>query len=351
MSTTVTIDQLKELQKAIRDQFISLYQNNTDAIRNISSSTKIKNSTPCLELVKLSQLIKAHTTKIGIILKPETFTEENYNATYKELKSFIDYVFFYFSLLPLFYKNEEYPEFMLKKLDNATLELLNGMNVLCDELDKKFEQHDLDEDRLLCIGIIWTSCDTLEDIGQKGKFGLLADSIRESSGLVDDVLNEVNEFLEEPSLGNGFMLDDGFSSDEDDEEEGEEHTLLEDDKETLKKLTTFLDVWKTKLKMIKLLLSSFTSTISSTTYKSTNKKGSILDELHSQHLIIIKNIDELIGDVFMSDSSFDLKDFDEQIGSVNQSMVKIVAVMKKLNDEDVKKSKWINVWETKYFEK
>ena len=103
--------------------------------------------------------------------------------------------------------------------------------------------------------------------------------------------------------------------------------------------------------MIKLLLSSFTSTISSSNYKSTNKKGSILDELHSQHLIIIKNIDELIGDVFMSDSSFDPKDFDEQIESVNDSMVKIVAVMKKLNDEDVKKSKWINVWETKYFEK
>lgn len=349
MTDIITTTQLKELQKAIRDQFVTLYKNNTDALRAISSSTKIKDSTPCAELVKLAQLIKSHTTKIGIILNPETFTEENYNATFKELKSFIDYVFFYFSILPLFYKDEEYPEFMLKKIDNATLELLNGMDVLCEELDKKFEHHDTDEDRLLCVGIIWNSCDTLEDIGKKGKFGLLSDSIRESNGLVDDVLIEVDEFLEEPTLGNGFMLDDGFDSEEEDDED-ETPKILEDDKETVEKLTEFLKIWKTKLKMIKLLLSSFTSTISSTTYKSTNKKGSILDDLYSQHQIITQNIDELIGDVFMTESVFESSDFEEQIELLNKSLTSIVSVMKKLNDEDVKKSKWINVWEVKYFE-
>ncbi|SMN21256.1 similar to Saccharomyces cerevisiae YLR287C Putative protein of unknown function [Maudiozyma saulgeensis] len=348
MTEVITTTQLKELQKAIRDQFITLYKNNTDALRAISSRTKIQDSTPCAELVKLSQLIKSHTTKIGIILNPETFTEENYNATYKELKSFIDYVFFYFSLLPLFYKDEEYPEYMLKKIDNATLELLNGMEVLCDELDKKFEQNDTDEDRLLCVGMIWSSCDTLEDIGKKGKFGLLADSIRESSGLVDDVLSEVDEFLEEPTLGNGFMLDDGFDSDEDEEEETPK--IIEDDKETLEKLSKFLETWKTKLKMIKLLLSSFTSTISSSNYKSTNKKGSILDDLYSQHQNITQNIDELIGDVFMTESTFESSDFEEQIELLNKSLTSIISVMKRLNDEDVKKSKWINVWEAKYFE-
>lgn len=348
MSEVVTIDQLKALQKAIRDQFITLYKDDVTKLRNILSTTKIKDSTPSKELVKLSQLIKSHTTKIGIVLKPETFTEQNYTATFTELKGFTDYVFYYFSLLPLFYKSQEYPEFMLKKLDNATFELLNGMEVLCNELDRKFKQNDSDEDRLLSIGMLWTSCDTLEEIGLKGKFGLLADSIRDSNGLVEDVLNEIDDFLKDPSLENGFMLDDEYDS----EEKGEEKVgkIIEDDQETLEKLINFTKAWKTKLKLIKLLLSSFISTISSNDYKSINKKGSVLDELQSLHLLITKNIDELIGDIFMADSTFDPEDYTEQIETLDKSLRKIISVMRQLNNDDIKKSKWVNVWEAKYFE-
>ena len=350
MSESITIENLKELQTAIKEQFIDLYKDDNEALRKISSTTKIQGSTPCEELVKLSKLIKAHTTKLGIILKPDTFTEANYLATYKELKAFVDYVFFFFSLLPLFYGDKEYPEFMLKKLDHAAQELLNGMNVLCEELTRKFEESDSDEDRLLCIGMIWSSCDALESIGQKGKYGLLADSIRESNGLIDDVLGDVAEFLEEPCFNSGDMMDDGFSSDEDDEENSEPANL-EDDPETLAKLTVFVQEWQTKLKMIKLLLSSFVSTISAKDYKSVNKAGSVLDDLHVEHSRITKDVDELFGDIFMSDSTFDRADFAEPIETLNSSVRSMIVVMKKLNNDDTKKSKWLNVWDAKYFEK
>lgn len=348
MSDKVTIEHLKELQSAIKEQFIGLYKDNNEALRKIKSTTKIQGSSPCEELVKLSQLIKAHTTKLGIILKPDTFTETNYMATYKELKSFIDYVFFFFSLLPLFYGDKEYPEYMLKKLDQGAQELLSGMNVLSDELTRKFEERESDEDRLLCVGMIWSSCDALESIGQKGKYGLLADSIRESNGLIDDVLGEVAEFLEEPCFNNGDMMDDGFSSDE--EEDDAAPSNLDDDPETLEKLTKFVGQWQTKLKMIKLLLSSFVSTISAKDYKSVNKKGSVLDDLHVEHSRITKDVDELFGDIFMADSTFDAKDFQEPIDTLNSSMRSMIVVMKRLNDDEAKKSKWLNVWEAKYFE-
>lgn len=350
MSEEVTRSHLEELQRTIREQFIDTYKNNKDALRKIKSTTKLQDSDPLIELGKLSQLIRSYITKIGIITKPDAFKEANFRATFKELKGFTDITFYLFSLLPVFYKDEKNAEFLLNRIDYAVFELLNGMEVLCDELNRKFDDLKSDKDRLLSVGMIWASCDVFDTISKKGNFGLLVDNVRGSNGLIDDVLSDIDEFLEDPSFEmEGLTLEDDFESDND--EERDENELESGEKEVLGHVINFVEEWKNNVKLIRLLLSSFVSSISSTTYKSTDYSGSMLDELQSLHLAITAELDDLIADVFMSGSSFDRDEMKEQIEILDGSLNKLVAVIKKLNKGDSKKSKWIDVWATKYFEK
>ncbi|CCF55923.1 hypothetical protein KAFR_0A04870 [Kazachstania africana CBS 2517] len=344
MTEQITKGHLLNLQNTIKSQFIEPYQN-VKKLRTIQSTTKLQDSTSLKELSKLSNLMKSHATKIGIVIKPDTFDEKNYNAIFKEIKGFIDAVFFYFSLLPLFYdKKANHPEYFLVKIDGLTLDLLKGMELLCKELEEKLEDKDSDKDRLLCVGVIWACCDSLEEIATKGDFGLLADSIRGSNSLVDDVLNDIDEFLENPSFSDEMFMDDEYSSDV-------EESKTPEEEEALKKMCKFLESWKTNLKMIKLLLSSFVSTITNTSSRPTNYTGTVLDEFQKLHLKITEDIDTFISDVFMSDASFDVSDFEEEIGSLNVTLSKVIRVIKKINKDDNKKLKWVDVWENKYFKK
>lgn len=350
----IKLANLNDLQEALRSQFVDPYRNNKPALRKLTSTTTLKDSTPLAELVKLSQLLRSYATKVGILLKPDKFVKENYGALYKELKQFVDCTFYYFSLLPLLYNDRKNPEFLLDKCDGATFEFLSGVAVLCDQLKVLFSDGrgspSDDDDRLKAIGMIWSSCDFMKLIGEKGGFGILADSIRGTIGLVDDVLNDIDEFMKNPSLGNELDFESGFSSEEEEQQESD----VDEDGSTavaLERVKEFFTVWQTNLKMIKLLLSSFTKALVSNTYKTTNYRGSTLDELQKLHLKISEGIDDLIGDVLMADKDFDPDDYREQVETLNKSVARMVSVVKKLSGTDEKRSKWIEVWESKYFKK
>ena len=353
----IKLANLNDLQDALRTQFVNPYKNNKPALRKLTSTTKLKDSTPLAELVKLSQLLRSYATKIGILLKPDKFVEENYGALYKELKQFVDCTFYYFSLLPLLYGDKKNPDFLLDRCDVATFEFLSGVAVLCDQLKVLFSSDGSSDDtntdnsdRLKAIGMIWSSCDSMKLIGEKGGFGILADSIRGTIGLVDDVLNDIDEFMKNPSLGNELNFESGFSSEEEEQPESD----VDEDGSTavaLERVKEFFTVWQTNLRMIKLLLSSFTKALASNTYKTTNYRGSTLDELQKLHLKISEGIDDLIGDVLMADKDFDPDDCREQVETLNKSVARMVSVVKKLAGTDEKRSKWIEVLESKYFKR
>ncbi|QLQ82146.1 hypothetical protein HG537_0G04010 [Torulaspora globosa] len=342
------IDQGKvaELVASIRDQFVVPYRD-VAALKGIKSSTKFQDSDPLTEIEKLSQIIKAHCTKIGIICQPSKFFS-NYPAVFKELQGFTNAVFYLLSVLPLVHDESQdiWAQYLVQKLDSTVINLLNGVSALCDEIDKMInEGKGDDQDRLMCIGILWAACESLEEIVKKGNLQLLADNIRNSCGLVEDILQDVDSWLQDPHFGDDLLIDDDFS-DKEDVESNNEHP---DDEIALQKMQDFLKLWQTNLKMIKLLLSSFAKSMATNVYNAKNTKASTLDKLNALQSLIVEQLDELFSDIFISDASFSEDDFTNSVSSLNESLRQMVKVITKLNSCDAKKLKWIQVWETKYF--
>ncbi|CCC69883.1 hypothetical protein NCAS_0D03020 [Naumovozyma castellii] len=345
MSETITKEQIGELLESIKSQFIEPYQNKIDAIHNISTSTKLKDSTALLELSKLSQLIKSQSTKLGIVTQPENFNAKNYRAIYTELQELIKSIFYLLSLVPLFHKDptHSFTKLFLKKLDAQLLALISSLSMLIDEISKKLEETKSDENRLMAIGLLWSVCDSLNDLTKKGNFGLLRDYISDSASMVDDTLTDIKEWLDDP------QLEDNFFGDEEEEEEDANPSDNEEDTKALERMEVFLKEWETNLKLIKLLLVSFKKSVSKTTYEATESNAVLLDEFQELHSQLGLHIDDFISGVFMSDASFQPNDFDEDIETLNKDLTQIVKIIREINKKDPANSKWIKVWETKYF--
>ncbi|SJM87059.1 uncharacterized protein ZBIST_3248 [Zygosaccharomyces bailii] len=342
----------QEVQKQvddIRSQFCESYRNGKD-LRGISSHTRLQDSDEPTELKKLAQIIAAHATKIGIVCEPSRFYE-NLKPLASEVQEFAHSLFYLLSLLPLFYHNDKdvWASFFLQRLDEKVLELLNGTSVLCNDIDAMLKDENRekeDADRLRSIGMIWAACDCLEKLADKRNFGLLGDAIQENCSLVQDALQDIDDWITDPQFGNEFDLEES----EDEEEEHESAGPNDDDEEALIKMTHFIETWKIKIKMIKLLLSSFAKTISTNFYNSRHVKGSTLQELYDLQRSVVAQVDELISDFLMSDASFDAEELQPTIENLNGLLAKMVKILKHLNEKDVKKRKWVHVWETKYFE-
>lgn len=345
---------LSELLNTVRS-CINPYRT-PEALSEISSTTTLKDSDALSEVQKLALIIKAHSTKLGIICHPDKFYQ-NLRVVYKELTDFNDKIFLLLSLLPLFHKDKDdkWAQFFIKALDSLVLNLLNGVSTMCDELDRLLSDEDNGkDDRLYAVGVIWASCDSLSELAHKGNFQVLADDIRSNCGLVDDVLQDIESWFEDPQLGDDLFIDDkdldvddGYTSEK---EEIHEEKSKGNYEEALQQMTVFLKDWNTNLKMIKLLLSSFAKSLSTNVYKSPESKGSTLDKLSALQLKIVEQIDELVSDIFVSDTTFNVEDFKEDTDELNESLRKMVSIIKKLNKLDPKKSRWIQVWETKYFQ-
>ncbi|CCE93756.1 uncharacterized protein TDEL_0G03890 [Torulaspora delbrueckii] len=337
-------DKLKELVESIKSQFIEPYKD-VQSLREIKSTTSFKDSDPLTEIQKLSQIIKAHSTKIGIVCQPAKFFE-NYPVVFKELQNFTNSLFYLLSILPLIHndKSDTWTSYLAKKLDSLVLNLLNGVSSLCQDIERMIEEGKGDDnDRLITIGSIWAACDSLDELAKKGNFQLLADSIRSSCDLVDDMVQDVDSWLEDPQFGDELLIDDDLSDEDDEEKE-------DDDAQALKAMEKFLIQWKTNLKMVKLLLSSFAKSLATNVYNSKSTKASMLDKLHTLQLLIVEQLDEFLSDVFMSDASFEPADFKDNITALNDSLGQMVKIIKNLNTSDPKKLKWITVWENKYFQ-
>ncbi|CAL9732904.1 hypothetical protein MOUN0_O08944 [Monosporozyma unispora] len=349
---------LIELKSAIESEFLARYKDNLDAIHNIESKTKLQDSAPLIELSKLSQLLRSHSTKLGIILKPETFTEKNYEATYKELKSIIDTTFYLFSLLPLF-QNKEYTQLLLSQLDASMLKFLNSLQSLCKELDSKFNNKEYDEERLMCIGMIWSCCDDWDSISKLGNLGILAESIKLSSQLIRDVMDEVEDFLEDPEANIGQrldFLDDDFDS-EDDEDKDDQVTVDKNHEDSESKsledivalVLPIMKEWKIKVVLLRTLFNSFRNVIMS---KDPPKIYTIemLDDLDNLHKSIAGSADNFTCTIYMADETFTKDDITEETDEINKDVRQMLSIIKKIKKKASDKNEFANVWETKFFE-
>lgn len=209
---------LLELLNSIDEQFLVPYKKPED-LRKISSTNKLQGSTPTKELDKLASVLKAHCTKIGIVCKPGTF-DNNHKVVITEIQNFSRPLFYLLSLFPLFYNNKDCPKYFTDQLDESTLQLLDGLRDFIAELQERLkndENASLDKERLTSVGKIFNACDSLSNCSKAGPYGILANILKDNVAIMDDTMNEIKEWLEEPDFS--ANSDDIFLDFEDSESE------------------------------------------------------------------------------------------------------------------------------------
>lgn len=319
---------------------LQLYQT---TLSSPSAISKIKSSNvdiPEQEIIKISKLLFAHATKLGIVFKPKVST----NAAYKQLKEtssvFLPLISLIGQLKPEVYSSIFQSQVVenIKKIISSHILFLNEVEMM--DFSKEFDKNDTKtEGRLVSVGMIWDNCKALEDLMKGGKLGLLNKKLNLSIGLIDDAITEFAEWVEDPTVVDDedpFGLEGEFS----DDEEKEEKDVPEIDSQTLE----FAQKWNGKVKLVKLLLSSLFKSLPS---DNSQINGEETDEFNRQQNGLIEQVDELLSTFFTNGSLFELKLISRKI---EKQCFDIIEFVKSLNKGDEKKTKWLNVWGDKFIQ-
>lgn len=320
---------------------LELYQttlSSADAISKVKSSNVEE---PDQELLKISKLLFAHATKLGIVFKPQVST----NAAYKQMKETSAVFLLLISLIgqikPDVYSEIFYIEVIetIKKIISSHILFLNEVEEL--DFNKPAGEDDdtkTTEGRLVSVGMIWDNCKALDELVKGGKLGLLNKKLKESIGLIDDAISEFSEWVEDPTVVDDedpFGLDSDFSDDEKEEKE-----TPEIDPQTLE----FAQKWLSKVKLVKLLISSLSKSLPSNNSQISGKET---DEVNSQQNGIIEQVDELLSTFFMNGSLFELKALSR---TIEKQCLDIIEFVKGLNKQDEKKTQWLTIWSDKFIQ-
>ncbi|QHS75000.1 uncharacterized protein SPAR_L03080 [Saccharomyces paradoxus] len=340
---------LLQLLNSIEEQFLTPYKKPED-LRNISSTTKLKDSTPIKELDKLASVLKAHCTKIGIVCKPGTF-DSNHKVVFTEIQNFSRPLFYLLSLFPLFYSDKNCPKYFADQLDESALQLLDGLRDFIAELQERLkndENASLDKERLTSVGKVFNACDSLSTCSRAGPHGILATILKDNMAIMDDTLNEIKEWLEEPDFSTNS--DDVFLNFEDSESETEAEKEEFDQEKVYESIKSFFDGFTRKIKLIRLLVSTFRKTLVSKDFIPKKNQADTLDSLHISLKEIQLLLDEVVSTVQFEPKNFSTEEVKEEQAALAVVIKKVLALMNKLYEGDTKRKKWVEIWEIKFNE-
>lgn len=368
MATIETAAELKDHIKVLSESLTQLRLTFQDSITSnpisIPTSIQIANvSNPIDEIPKLSSLISAHTTKIGLVFKPP-IAKTTYNACKTEVDSLVKYAILLISLLYQIQKDRDiYSKLFANELSYDGLSILEVCIILLNNLielidiedENSNENKDEDEksnketnQRLASVGLIWDSCEKLTKSCKNGSNGILRSKLKQTNKLVIDALDELKEWLENPIVGNGFDFDgdDIFGlNDNSDEKIKEEEEKLSDDEKADEEVILFGKVWSTKIQLIKLLISLLDKSIPTSKYNSKFSKG--LDLLNETCLKINEYVDDLVACTVYD---ADIEGGEKAGKLLNNQTNQILELVRKINNDDEKKCKWLDSWKHKYQE-
>lgn len=334
---------------------LEFWRKNFQEAKTFSSEIKpAKTENPLEELVKLAKLIKAHTTKVGIVFKPETLLKEQGPALSCSQK-LSESIVFLISIILQLDPNDTSKIFYDEIVEYARL-LLDCYGSLVDELilleqgkiESNPEQDTESDIRLISVGRIWSQCDALITLVEKGKLGLLSKKIKQSVSLIDDGLEEFEEWTENP--GN-FDDDDPFGfSDEEDEDEDEDSvppvennkTKSDSEDSVSDEVIEFSKLWLSKIKLIKLLLNSLTKSLPSVT------SGEDINSIYSAQRAIVTLIDGLIVDLMLDGIVDD--EIKAYTTNISKNCYKLISIVKSANKLNENKVKWCVAWDAKFKE-
>lgn len=312
---------------------------------------------PLEELAKLTKLIRAHTTKVGIVFNPDTLIKGT-DAAFGTLQKLSESLVLIISIISQL-QAELISEMFYKEVLGSVRLLIESSGQFADELiameantSEKSQTHapgyDVNEidGRLVSVGKMWSNCDGLTNLIKDGELGVLSKNIKQSISLIEDGLDEFEEWAESPD---DFDMDNdpfGFSEDESEEEDIPPTNTATDEiggsKEEKEKLVKFSQLWLSKFKLIKLLLISVTRSLPSVT------SGEIISNIYDIQRSLVNKIDTLIVDLMLN------KEVDEESvlnsEDITGTCYKLIKIVKDVNKSNDNKVKWCMAWDSKFKE-
>lgn len=345
---------IQSFKEALQYWLVCLESSNT----SLSEIKAAEVTNPLEELDKLAKLIRAHTTKVGIVFKPETLMKST-DAAFNTLQKLSESLVLMISIISQL-KSKIISDMFYKEILNSVRLLIESNSHFVDELSTmelnnsegsktqapaSHSENEIDG-RLVSVGKIWSNCDALSKLVKDGELGVLSKKIKQSIILIEDGLDEFEEWAENPD---DFDMDDdpfGFSDDESEEEEvpptNETSDKVNGNKEGKENLIEFSQLWLSKIKLIKLLLTSVTRSLPSVT------SGDIINNIYDVQRLLVNKIDTLVVDLMMS------KEVDEESvlnsEDITKMCYKLIKIVKDVNKSNENKIKWCVAWDSKFKE-
>lgn len=355
-ATKITATHLEDLRQALLKQIVGKYLHDIASLHNEEIKVDLKDSTPIIELDKLAKLIRAHATKLGLVLQPENFKESNYKAIYDEIKSIMDNTLYVFSLVPLFYKDNgtRYTSQFLKKFDSTLESLAACIESLCYELELKLKNKEDDRIRLYLIGRFRNACDELEGLANVDEVDLLIKNMRDAVTTIEDNIREVGDYHADPRMtiieNEEFAaeLDDDFDYENDkprNVEEKESESINVD--KTVKIVKPLLEDWLKKLENVKSFLIYAINMVEATKNGPEGLNVSKMDDIQGSVDVLLSECDEVSSSLQLVTENFERDDYEGDVEGVSVSgnaLIKDLAPLVKSKND----TKELDAWKEKF---
>ncbi len=315
-----------------------------------SSTTDLKD--PLNEIAKVASLIRAHTTKVGLVFKPPVHPNAA-NSTLNDVSKTL------LLLVSLFNQIDEdkFSSALKTELKQYIIELLSTYSNLLKEaktLDyvddntlkaettskksTKIQPEELDQVdiRLVSVAKIWRCCDKIESIEKLGISGIAKKSVLNYNELIDDALSELSEWVEDPTCSDDpFEL--AFTDDLEDEADEDKKIANEDN---VKILLPHATNWTKKLKLLKILFSSINKR------RIQQCSGTQINFILSQMDSLSASVDDFVATI-LTHSIAELEDAEKSVFKIADNLVVYVTVDMTTKQEDGY-TKWYNTWKEKF---
>jgi len=297
---------------------------------------------PLEDLTKITTLIHAHGTKLGIVFKAP-IPEENYHACFKELESCVRTIMNFMSLFKQLVNEEnKYSHTLVDELTRAARSLLSAVYELFVEMDKELRSTEASnrKERLISVGKIWQACKNIDNDLGEGPSGIIRKRLKDTNRLIKDGDKEYEDWLENPSTESyDDDLDDAFGT------EGENEGTKETENEVDKELLAFAQKRAAKIRMIRLLIVSLNKSIPSSRYNV--KFARSIDLLDTERVSLAAKVDDFVAAVVYDQ---DMNEASKASELLQQQALKIAKLVSKLNEGNKLRTGWLETWQKKFTE-
>lgn len=350
------------VQETLQQLQINFQNSITSSNENLINLESTKIAKPLDEIPKLTNLISAHATKLGLVFKPP-IENSTLKACWTEIDNIVRYSLLLISLLTQLNSSVEiYSKVFINELSSDSLNVLDTVIILIQELNKLLPNEEENEEsnegnnegnkksdpRLIGVGMVWESCEKLLKTSKSGSSGVLRNKLKSTNKIIIDALDELNEWLENPIVGGGFDYDDddifGLNDDGDDNDSGNEDNDDGDDIAGDEIISAGKEYSK-KIQLVKLLISLLDKSIPSSEY--TVKFSKSLDILHEKILKLNEYVDDIIACIIYDS---DLNGVEKAAKLLTKEINQIVELVRKINNNNEKRVQWLNSWKIKYEE-